>query len=449
MVGLLTETDIDQQQAEIFDEIEVIDSLCKEEDRSPSDDERKAVEDFHAKFDALEELRPQAKKREEIRSRMKNPRGEPTPQRLPATPKDEVDEQRFGFKNWKDMLRSVMDSTRKREMDNRLVPLIVDAAGADEQSTISDPYGGFLVPEIFMPDFLTVTPESDPTQSRVRTIPMQAKTITFPARTDKTHTSSATGGITVGRRTETQAAASSRMETEQVKLEASSLDALVYVSDELLADSPLSVLALIQTAVQDEFVVKRLQERIRGTGVGQMEGVLNSPSLVTVTRTTALSVDGIDLAEMRSRCKNYGNAIWILNHQCYETLAAATIAGEGGVAEQFLYNAGSTIPGTTENRSVDRPDMLMGRPIFWCEYASAIGNAGDVILADWSQFLYGVRVGGPQFASSMHVRFENHEQTLRFTERNDGRAWWRAPITPNQATTFTMSPFVTLSTKLS
>lgn len=445
MAGLLTLTEINQQQADLVDEIDVIDKACQEEKRQPTEDETKSVKELEDKFELLEQEKPRARRREEIRAQIKGENvGTPIPLRMPAQPKDVENEKRFGFKDWRDFLQNVITSNRRRQPDNRLVPLIVDAAGADEQSTISDPYMGFLVPDVFMPDFLTVTPEQDPTIGRVRDVPMQSKTVEFPARTDKNHATSATGGITVGRRTETQAAASSRMQTETVKLEATSLDALVYVTDELLQDSPLSVLALIQQAVRDEFVVKRLQEKIRGTGAGEPEGILNSPALVSVTRSA--NALGGDLAEMRARCTNYGNAIWICNHASYESILRAVTFDEGDtpINVRFLYSAGASIPGTNVNESLDRPETLMGRPIYWSEYASAPASAGDIILADWSQYLYGTRVGGPQFASSMHVRFVNHEQTLRFTERTDGRGWWRSPVTPQQATTVTRSPFITI-----
>ena len=39
------------------------------------------------------------------------------------------------------------------------------------------------------------------------------------------------------------------------------------------------------------------------------------------------------------------------------------------------------------SRGIDVPDTLLGRPIFFTEYAKTLGDEGDLILAVWSQYL--------------------------------------------------------------
>ena len=93
----------------------------------------------------------------------------------------------------------------------------------------------------------------------------------------------------------------------------------------------------------------------------------------------------------------------------------------------------------------DRPDTLLGRPIFFTEYTDTVGNADDILLCNWSQFLEGV-YQPMQSAESIHVRFLNNERTFRFSLRNAGSCWWRAALTPKNSSN-TLSPFVGLAAR--
>ena len=87
--------------------------------------------------------------------------------------------------------------------------------------------------------------------------------------------------------------------------------------------------------------------------------------------------------------------------------------------------------------------MIMGRPVYFTEFLPSVASAGSILLADWSQYLEGV-YQPIQGASSMHVRFVNHEQAFKFYMQNCGAPWWRAALTPDQGSD-TLSPFVTLA----
>ena len=263
---------------------------------------------------------------------------------------------------------------------------------------------------------------------------MATPTVIIPARTDKTHTSSVSGGLRVYRRAETQSVTASRMEVEQLTLNATPLMGLSYATEELITDSAISFVALLEAGFRDEFASKILYEKIRGTGVGQMEGVLNTPSLITVTaQGGALEILYEDVIAMRARAYRYGNCIWLYNHNCLPQLMSMVLPiGTAGVA--MWQNSARE----------DAPDMLLGRPAFPTEYCTTVGTVGDIILADWSQYLEGT-YKPLESAESLHVRFEYNERTFRFTMRNDGRAWWRAALTPKNGAT--LSPFVALSTR--
>lgn len=355
-----------------------------------------------------------------------------------------LDDPQKGFKTSQEFFRCVLDaSLQGSTRDERLLHLATSrnrawmTAGSDEHGTYSDPYGGFLVPSGFMPNLLQVQAEADPTAGRTTAIPMSAPKVTIPARTDKTHTSSVTGGLVVYRRSETQAVTASRMAVEQIELAATPLMGLSYATEELIADSAISFVALLQQGFRDEFAAKILNEKINGTGVGQMEGALNSACAVGVTKETGQDADSIvyeNVVKMRARCWRYQDAIWLYNHDCLPQLM------------QLVMQIGTSgVPMWQTSARDGEPDMLLGRPAFPTEFCPTVGDAGDILLGNWSQYLEGT-LQGLESAESMHVRFEYNERTFRFLMRNDGRCWWRSALTPKKSSS-TLSPFVYLNSR--
>ena len=347
-----------------------------------------------------------------------------------------VEDPKKGFKTHRDFLMAVMQAGSLGEVtDERLRYLAT--AGSDEAGTYSDPYGNFLVPTGFMPTLLQVGADADPTAGRTMAIPMPLPKVSIPARTDKDHSSSVSGGLIVYRRAETQTVTATRMELEQVQLIAEPLMGLSYATEELLTASAISFVALIQQGFNTEFPSKILYEKIHGTGAGQMEGVINGPATIPVPKETGQTADTIvfgNIVKMRARCWGYGQAIWLYNQDCLPTLST-----------MFVPIGTAGVPAWVSSAREGEPDMLWGRPAFASEYCSAIGDVGDLILGNWSQYLEGT-YQPLESAESIHVRFENNERTFRFLMQNCGRCWWRTALTPKKSTV-TLSPFITLAAR--
>jgi HK97 family phage major capsid protein len=311
--------------------------------------------------------------------------------------------------------------------------------GSDEQGEYDDRYGGFAMQTTRLAGMLQVGFEGDPTAGRTQAIPMQTPAVEIEARTDKTHTSSVSGGFTVARRAEAAAAAASRGQMEMITLKAASLFGFNYTTEELLADSPATVVALVQRGFETQFPAHMLNEKIRGLGGDQFVGVTSSASACTIsitkeTNQAAATINATNAIKMAARCWGLDNAIWLANHDTRPQLMTLAIAvGTGGA---LIY---------TPSARVGFPDMLLGRPIFYTEFCAALGTVGDLILANFSQYLEGL-YQPLQSAESMHVRFVNHERAFKFWLRNAGAPWWRTALTPNQSSA-TLSPFITLATR--
>ena len=340
-----------------------------------------------------------------------------------------------GFDSPREFLQSVMDASLdpRSSLDSRLLSL---TAGSDEASGASDPYGGFLLPVAFSPDVLSAMADADPTAALVTRIPLVSGKTQIPARTDKNHSTSVSGGLRVYRRAETDTSPASRMEMELVTLTGHSLFGLCYASEELLAKSAGAFLVLLEAGFKDEFSSALLNERLNGSGAGEFEGVLNAPCVVEVAKENGQAANTVvkaNVDKMVSRAWRYSQCIWLANHNVRPQLKSLSQAvGTGGAPVPYL---------TSENGQ----EMLEGRPIHYTEFAKTLGTAGDLLLSNWSQYLEGSVTPGVQSAESIHVRFINHERTFKFWLENDGRCWWRSALTPRNGDT--LSPFIKLASR--
>lgn len=339
-----------------------------------------------------------------------------------------------GFKSHREFLSAVMRA-ENGVSDQRLEYFA--AVGSDEHSGGDSSRGGFLIPTAFSNEILTTSPEANPIANLTRKIPMDSTSVKIPARVDKNHSSSVSGGLTVSRSAETIEKTSSRTQLERIGMEANSLFGVAFATEELLADSPSTFMALVSSGFQDEISSKLFDEILNGTGVGEYEGIMNNPAVVSVAKETGQSAATIvfeNIANMRARCWGFNRAVWLANYDCLPTLA------------QMKQTVGASgVPAWQASARDGEPDRLWGRPIYFTEYTETVGTNGDIVLANFSEYLEG-EYQPLQNAESIHVRFLNHERAFKFWMRNDGRGWWRSALTPKKGAN-TLSPFVTLATR--
>lgn len=460
---------LQNDRATALNAMTAIRDLAEKEDRDISAEELDAIKAHKA---SIEKIDAQLSVEEEIQAAE---RGAPkvADREVPKARdlKERVeDDPRKGFRSPREFLLAAMDNAGYRDRGDvaeNLRPLAVfdkedrqaagevafmlpegftpaslkAAAGSDEQGGYQDRYGGFAVPTSVASGMLQLGAEADPSAGRTQSIPMSTPTVELLARTDKNHSTSVSGGFTVTRRPETVAGSSSRMEMEKVTLKASSLFGLAYATEEILADSAISFAAIIDGGFRSQFAHHMLSEKLRGLGGSEYEGILNADCKVEVAKESGQAADTIkaeNVIKMRARCWGYGDAIWIANHDTYPQLIQAAVVVEGSVG-------GGLVNVYQPSLQSDRPDMLLGRPIFYSEYPSTLGDAGDIILVNWSQYLEGL-YQPLQSAESVHVRFVNHERTFKFWLRNAGAPWWRSALTTHKGAN-TLSPIVTLAAR--
>jgi HK97 family phage major capsid protein len=87
----------------------------------------------------------------------------------------------------------------------------------------------------------------------------------------------------------------------------------------------------------------------------------------------------------------------------------------------------------------------MGRPVLVVEQCPKLGDAGDIILTDLSDYI-GIDKGGLESDTSIHVQFLYDENVFRFRYRFNGAPYTNSPVT-NYKGTNTISPYVTIAAR--
>ncbi len=171
---------------------------------------------------------------------------------------------------------------------------------------------------------------------------------------------------------------------------------LAYLTDEIMQDAAaLEAWVRMMFAMEMGFKIDDLL--IRGTGAGEPLGILKAPALRTVSAETGQTADTI-VWENVQKMFTFGlgnNLEWYINKECLpELMNMEQPVGTGGSAVWLPAGGASGRPF----------DTLLGRPINYLEQASALGDKGDIIYADFSQYLFADK-GGIQTASSIHINF--------------------------------------------
>jgi len=141
-------------------------------------------------------------------------------------------------------------------------------------------------------------------------------------------------------------------------------------------------------------------------------------------------------ARMWSRSRP--NAVWFINQNIEPQLYTMSLSvGVGGIPVYMPANGLSDSP----------YGKLMGRPVIPIEQCQTLGTLGDIILADFSQYVLADK-GGIQTAQSIHVQFTTDESVFRFVYRVDGQPIWNSALTPYKGgASNSLSPFVVLETR--
>jgi HK97 family phage major capsid protein len=318
----------------------------------------------------------------------------------------------------------------------------VETRAPSGQNTIVLDEGALLVPETIQSAILQKVHQEGQVLSRCQqiTISVGRSTTWNGVREDSRVSGQRYGGIVVSRKGESIAAEISKAKFEQVKLELKKQTCAVAFTEEQREDGAQAN-TIVTSLVPSAFTFATEREIIEGAGAAEIEGLLNSPALITQTKETGQPAATIVFENIQNMWNkmppaNRGNAVWFINLDVEPQLQKMYLAiGTAGVPVYLPANGLSQSGFAT----------LMGRPVIPIEHCSALGTKGDIILADMSQFVYASK-GTLRSAVSMHVKFLEGEDIVRFIMRDDGKTLWRKTMAPAKGST-SRTPFITLETR--
>lgn len=301
----------------------------------------------------------------------------------------------------------------------------------------TDSQGGVLVPEQWATPIYNAAMEGSIVRSRATVINMTSDTLNVPTLVDSDRSSNIFGGVSVSWLDEeaNQYATTVVPALGRCQLTAHKAVATCFIANELEQDyNTLS-----------SFLTKSFGEALRfdeedkfiwGTGSGQPLGIMNAASMLSVTRAAGwAAATPADIGAMAGRFLpgSWRNAVWITNQKTLTTWAGLQATS-----------------GTNGLGPVDLSTMtILNRPLIVSEHLTQAWAAGDLILADFSQYVIGDR--GMTISASRHATYSSgsygwtQDQTLwKIALRVDGQPLLPAAITPKRGGE-TLSSFVTLT----
>lgn len=332
------------------------------------------------------------------------------------------------------MLAVVRSSKPGSTIDNRLLT-IQNASGANE-SIPSE--GGFLVQQDFSSGMISLMHDTGKILNLIKPIQIgpNSNGVKMNGIDESSRVNgSRQGGVLGYWANEAAAVTATKPKFRQIDISLNKVMAVYYATDEVVQDAAV-LNSILSTVFPEELKFKVEDAVFRGDGAGKPLGWINSGANVAVAKEGGQSADTIvheNVAKMWARllpeCEV--NAVWLINKDCqYQLENMVMPIGTGGVLSPW-------------SREYMEKGTIKGRPVLTVEYASTVGDAGDIVLTDPTKYVLADK-GGIQSAASMHVQFLYDEMTFRVVYRVDGQPLLSKAITPYKGSV-TQSSIITLA----
>jgi len=447
---------VDELQASLLDYNEQIQSIQAQADGEKRQLTEEEENQIKALFDNFEATDQEIKRRERILAQTNDllktvsrqaspqqpvPQNQASPGQKPASvPRIQLIEDRgkWGWNNMGEFASAVrFASNNAGQLDPRLIAnapstYSTEGVGAD---------GGFAVPPDFRQAIVEKVMGEESLVSRTDQMTTGSNSITFPK--DETTPWDSSGGVQAYWEGEGNQITQSKLALQEESIRLNKLTALVPVTEELLEDAP-SLDSYLRKKVPEKFDYKLQDAIINGTGVGKPKGILNAASLVSVAKDTVSPSQTADTvayenivamwARLYAPCRP--RSIWLINQDVEPSLLRMAF-GRTATDLMPVYLPANGASGSPYA-------SLLGRPVVPVQACQTLGDKGDIILADMSQYLTVTKVGGIRSDVSIHLYFDYDMAAFRFILRIAGQPWWGSAITPANSTN-TLGCFVTLN----
>lgn len=284
------------------------------------------------------------------------------------------------------------------------------------ENTGSD--GGFLMPPHFIQTMWDLVTSEDGLNllNMVDSTPTGSDSVKKPA--DETTPWDSANGVQAYWEGEGDQRTASKLNLKGKRIEVNTLSAFVNASSEAVSDVPM-LNNILTTKAARKIQWKINDAIIRGTGVGQPLGILNSQSLITQNEDGSQAADTINLQnvlEMGSRLLDDAGAIWLANSDCRPQIGTIN----DGTNNIFMFSLQEGVP-----------SIMDGKPLYYTELCDTIGDASDIILFNPRGYFAAVHTSGMSFASSIHLYFDYNVESFRWNFRMGGAPYLETAVSAN------------------
>lgn len=319
------------------------------------------------------------------------------------------------FKNLGEQLRAIKDAavSRGRVVDPRLVKDEIKGV-----STTVDADGGYAIQSDFLGNILDRAFERSGIISRCKqyNVTPNSNGANWATPDDSEDAAKegvvVAGGVQAYWTSEGQTVTPTKPKFLFRELKLGKIMGLAYVTEEALQDIPFMAQYLedsFSDAVDGLLTDGILNGKGEVTGQArQPEGVFASNAVVPVAKGGA-TLTAKDLLNMKAhmRGKNWANAVWFMHPDLESELPLLNDDNTN-----LLFMPAGGISGS-------QYDTLLGRPIVYDEFLPAKGEYGEVLLADFSNYML-IKKGEERKDWSMHVEFLTDQQCFRIVMRVNG-----------------------------
>jgi len=289
--------------------------------------------------------------------------------------------------------------------------------------------GGFLVPEEFASIILDQALEGEIVRPLATVWPMTSNVRKVPGWDGSDHRTSVYGGFSAEWLGEGSTGTRKQAKLRQIKLEVKKLGIYTQASRELIQDG-LSFEQSLGGALISAAGFYMDSAFLTGTGAGQPKGVLIDNALIVVAKEGSQAAATImfeNLVKMWSRLHpaSMTKAVWVANPTIIPQLMTLGLTLGTSGAPVYMPPAGA---------SASPYGTLLGRPLMFTEKLPSLGNQGDILLADFTQYAVGLR-------QELLIDKSNAPGWLqdltdyRVIARVDGQGTWSEPVTPKNGNT--------------
>jgi HK97 family phage major capsid protein len=316
----------------------------------------------------------------------------------------------------------------------------LDSSGVRSKAAMSvsgsGAVGGYLVPPEVRDELMRDVSEEAFVRSEATVVPMRSATLDLPLPDATTTTGVAGvptffGGIQMSFGAEAMSIPETEPKIRLVELRANELVGYCVVSNPMMQDA-LGLNAWLRRLFARSVAWFEDYFFMRGNGVGQPTGALNSAAAIKVTRNGANLVKYVDLSTMLTDLLPYSylHAAWYITVSAMvQVTQLIDASGKTAWVPNYPNELDSDGKG---NRSIG---AVFGRPTYVTEKLPALGTLGDVMLFDPTLYVIGDRQA-VEIDVSPDVNFKSNQATWRIIERVDGQPWFsKSVVLSDQATT--------------